>query len=144
MLFREQKFYVLYDGHDHKDGVFTTYRDTDEEPGIYPYIRNYGEAVHKSFLTLEAAQNHHREAKETGVIGLLKRDAEVDDVYIVTKGIEPGVYTRRGLMMKNGLGYRGGEVQFSSGKASDARRVFSQWEAAGHVRQLSIHRPFAQ
>ncbi|KAE9387647.1 hypothetical protein BT96DRAFT_790140, partial [Gymnopus androsaceus JB14] len=96
-------------------------------------------AVFKSFATLEEAQNHHREAKETGVLELLKREVEPSDIYIVTKGIAPGVFERRGRMMKNGLGFRGGEVQFSQGKASDAKQVFLQWEAQGYVRTLSIH-----
>ncbi|KAE9387292.1 hypothetical protein BT96DRAFT_777186, partial [Gymnopus androsaceus JB14] len=96
-------------------------------------------AIFKSFATLEEAQNHHQEAKETGILELLKREVEPSNIYIVTKGIAPGVFERQGCMMKNGLGFCGGEVQFLQGKALDAKQVFLQWEAQGHVRTLSIH-----
>lgn len=87
--------YVLYDGHDHVDGVFTAYHTTEDEEGLDQHVRGYGPAVFKGFSNLETAQNHYREAKSTGVIQLLKQSIQEDDVYIVVKGVKPGVYLRR-------------------------------------------------
>ncbi|KAE9403704.1 hypothetical protein BT96DRAFT_814734, partial [Gymnopus androsaceus JB14] len=97
-------------------------------------VCNYREAVFKGFGTLAAAQNHHAEAIATGVIALLKRDPEAGDIYIIIKGVKPGVYKCHGLLMKDGLGWRGGEAMYSSGTASQAKAVFRQWEQDGHVR----------
>lgn len=91
----EAKYYVVYDGHDHVDGVYTTWHDTPELVGAAGLVKGYPNSMFKAFSSLEVAENHYQEAKNTGVIDILKRDPQPNDVYIVTKGAKPGVYEKR-------------------------------------------------
>lgn len=91
----EQRFYVLYDGHDHADGVFTSYKTTADVPGIDQYVKGYDNAVWKTFGTLEAAQRHYDEAKNTGILDVLKAEMKPNILFIVIQGAKPGVYLRR-------------------------------------------------
>lgn len=89
------KWYVVYDGHDHADGVYESWDDTPDAAGAAGIVRGYRNAVFKSFSSLEAAKNHHREAQETGVIEVLQQEVECNKIYTVTKGVKPGVYKKR-------------------------------------------------
>ncbi|KAE9390552.1 hypothetical protein BT96DRAFT_782189, partial [Gymnopus androsaceus JB14] len=99
-------------------------------------IRNYNNALHKSFPNLEQAELHYQEAKNTGVINMLKHDVQADDVYVVLQGVKPGVYICRGLMMSDGLGWWGGVVMALNGTASQACAMFNHWKMQGKVRYL--------
>ena len=90
--------YVLFDGHDHHDGVFESYHTTTEREGIDHYIKGYPHACHKSFGSLARAQQHYQEVKSSGVLNILKQDVQPDDVYVVLQGVKPGVYIRRSVL----------------------------------------------
>ncbi|KAE9391194.1 hypothetical protein BT96DRAFT_945547 [Gymnopus androsaceus JB14] len=110
----EKMFYMLFDGIDHSHGVFTTYRTDSEAPGIEEHVKGYKDAVFKGFHCCIAMLDQKQ-------------------IYIVIQGVKPGVYCRRGLLMKEGLLWRGSVAMSAVGTAAQGHVVFNQWQNDGKV-----------
>ncbi|KAE9394212.1 hypothetical protein BT96DRAFT_998685 [Gymnopus androsaceus JB14] len=135
----EKMFYVLFNGIDHSHGVFTTYRTNSKAPGIEEHIKGHKNAVFKGFHTFDIAQNHYQEAEDTGILELLHYNAGPETLYIMIQGVKPGV----GLLMKEGLLWRGGIAMSAVGTAAQGHAVFNWWQNNGKVRYLLPRCPFA-
>uniref|UniRef100_A0A0W0F774 Uncharacterized protein n=1 Tax=Moniliophthora roreri TaxID=221103 RepID=A0A0W0F774_MONRR len=57
-------------------------------------------------------------------------------LYILTRGIAPGVYTSKSQLIRDGLQFRGGTVTVYKGSHAEARCIFDDWKAHGKVKLL--------
>ncbi|KAE9391453.1 hypothetical protein BT96DRAFT_945352 [Gymnopus androsaceus JB14] len=130
---KETKVYILFDGIDHFHGVFTSYRTTFKTPGIEEHVKGYNNTVFKAFCMLEIVEKCYQEAKDTGMLDVLHHKTEWETVYVVIQGVKPGMYIRWGLLIKEGLDWRGRVVMFAIGSASQGRAAFNQWKNTGKV-----------
>ncbi|KAL0059331.1 hypothetical protein AAF712_013937 [Marasmius tenuissimus] len=128
--------YVVYHGANNKHGVFFSWgpRQDQNVPYAAAIASGIDDAVFKGFRDTNMAQRYYQEALDTGVIDILNTARlSSEECYIVTRGVQPGVYFQRGYMMKYGLQWRGGEVTVMVGTPAAAKELFRTWERQGLV-----------
>ncbi|KAF9045859.1 hypothetical protein BDP27DRAFT_1243810, partial [Rhodocollybia butyracea] len=89
----------------------------------------------KGFPNFDAAKDHYQECLMTGVLEILKEDEATDMFYIVRQGFEPGVYTKRHMLME-GLNYCGGDVRRFCGTLLEAHAAFNLLQSQGLIKRL--------
>ncbi|KAK1218401.1 hypothetical protein PQX77_018924 [Marasmius sp. AFHP31] len=131
--------YVVYHGSNNRHGVFFSWgpRHNQNVPYAAAITSGIDDAVYKGFRDTDMAQRYYQEALDTGVIDILNTARlSSEECYIVTKGVQPGVYFQRGSMMKYGLQWRGGEVTVMVGTPAAAKELFRRWEYQGLVEMV--------
>ncbi|KAJ3717367.1 hypothetical protein C8R42DRAFT_644622 [Lentinula raphanica] len=134
-------WYVLYHGRDGAQGVFNSL-DEAQQDGVTlrALTQFYKHCIYKKFETRALAEKIHAELAKSGVLNLLRPQPVKDEVFIVLKGVCPGVYTKRLDLLVRGLAWRGGEVMGTTGARRDALKVFEEWEAEGRTEVLAAQR----
>ncbi|KAK7022819.1 hypothetical protein VNI00_016946 [Paramarasmius palmivorus] len=118
-------------------------------PGVYRYLYmiapedRVSGGLFKGFTSYEEAQNVYQHAYQSGVIGALNddpMDGGSPNVYVVTQGIRPAVYSSGHSALRDGLGWSGGalyifhdrrKAETFYSRESTARRTQS-WAQVNH------------
>ncbi|KAJ4489752.1 hypothetical protein C8J55DRAFT_410293, partial [Lentinula edodes] len=79
----------------------------------------YNHRIFKKFNDYSTAKMYYEELVEYKVLDMLQPAPEKDEVFIVIRGVRPGVYVKR-CVACGGLAWRGGEVMVAVGSKSDA------------------------
>ncbi|KAF9067371.1 hypothetical protein BDP27DRAFT_1191049, partial [Rhodocollybia butyracea] len=64
----------------------------------------------KKFDDFRTAKMYYNEVCNTGILNLLKPVPCRDEIFIVIRGVNPGIYKKRYELLNKGLGWRGGYV----------------------------------
>ncbi|KAK7041697.1 hypothetical protein VNI00_008986 [Paramarasmius palmivorus] len=130
--------YIVYYGVNRSYGYFdrwpTLERQGDRDIlGASILCDNRKGTVKRSFHDGVWARKCYVECLQYNIFHMLGQDIGTRVFYIVVKGVEPGVYTSRMGLVKDGLNWHAGVVYRLLGDRADAERLFRLFDAAGHV-----------
>lgn len=91
----EDNWYIVYHGRHGIQGLFTQWKGTEDALGPKDICQGYEYRLFRKFGDHEKAQMYWDEVNDTGVLELLREEPSNKDVFIVIKGVTPGVYTSR-------------------------------------------------
>ncbi|KAE9388001.1 hypothetical protein BT96DRAFT_836880 [Gymnopus androsaceus JB14] len=66
-----------------------------DEQGARGILQGYHHCLFKNFSDYATAQMSYNKMEQSGVLELVKSDPQHEEVFIVTKGTQPGVYSKR-------------------------------------------------
>ncbi|KAJ3755174.1 hypothetical protein EV360DRAFT_86151 [Lentinula raphanica] len=131
-------WYILYHGRDGAQGIFNSFDEVQKDgPSLRSLTQFYKHCIYKKFQSRAQAEMIYAELVESKVLNLLKPQPVKNEIFIVLKGVCPGVYTKRLDLLVRGLAWCGGEVMGSNGARKDALKVFEEWEAEGKTGVLA-------
>ncbi|KAL0569760.1 hypothetical protein V5O48_012203 [Marasmius crinis-equi] len=140
-----QKFvaYVVYVGNGGAHGVFKYWHKNKKYPTVpagSPFVEGYADALWKGIRNEERAREYYEECRDWQVFDRIQeflRGKYAGKVmyFIVTKGLQPGVYNNVKDLVETGLGYRGGQVYTFQGSRPEASTQFTAFYGKGEVEQ---------
>ncbi|ESK82633.1 hypothetical protein Moror_11216 [Moniliophthora roreri MCA 2997] len=133
--------YIIYVGPDNEHCLFTSWRTISERgvEGVEAWIAGVKNTYYKGFTLSKHAHQYYQECIDEGVFNalqviLVNKDKSL--LYILTRGIAPGVYTSKSQLIRDGLQFHGGTVTVYEGSHAKARCIFDDWKAHGEVELL--------
>ncbi|KAE9391996.1 hypothetical protein BT96DRAFT_1058816 [Gymnopus androsaceus JB14] len=136
-----RSFYIVYHGRDGGQGLFDSWKGREGHDGPDSLCDGYEHRLNRKFSSLKQAQTFYQECLDSGVLDLLRGPPTESEVFIIVKGGEPGVYTKRLTLLIDGLAWRGGVVMVGTGTRRQAEVQFRQWQTAGQTEVLCANGP---
>lgn len=90
-----EAYYVVYHGRGGEQGIYDSWDDTSDGPGARGIVQFYKHRLFKKFANRAEAQMFYDEVEQSGVLDLLQAEPTLTEMFIVTKGVQPGVYSNR-------------------------------------------------
>ncbi|KAJ3871439.1 hypothetical protein F5051DRAFT_446188 [Lentinula edodes] len=123
-------WYILYHGCDGAQGLFDSYDERRSgKQSLRDLTQFYNHCIFKKFNDYPTAKMYYEEHVESKVLNMLQPAPEKDEVFIVIRGVRPGIYVKRITLLVGGLAWWGGEVMVAVGSKSDVLKVFAQWDS---------------
>lgn len=88
-------YYVVYHGRGGMQGVFENWKSPPDSYGPDCLCDGYEHRISKKFNDGQRARMYYDECDESGVLNVLQDPPSPDELLIVIKGAQPGVYTKR-------------------------------------------------
>ncbi|KAK7022733.1 hypothetical protein VNI00_017009 [Paramarasmius palmivorus] len=129
--------YIVYSGPNRDHRMFYAWRTIIDKglDGAKDWMMGNPDTLYKGFPTKALAHRYYQECEEDGVFDALKVISRNRRqlLYIVTRGVVPGVYDSRFELMRDGLQWKGGEVTVFEGNKQDADSLFQMWKEQGRL-----------
>lgn len=90
-----ETWYIVYHGRNGTQGLFNSWKGGEDSVGPKDLCQGYEHRLFRKFDDQQKAEMYWEELNESGVLDLLRDVPQRDEVFIVIKRVEPGVYTNR-------------------------------------------------
>ncbi|KAK7015550.1 hypothetical protein VNI00_019084 [Paramarasmius palmivorus] len=132
----KKSVYVVYIGQGGSHGVYKDY-----QTAMTVARQDDKNRLIKKFPDAKLAKKCYDDCVRWGVLDLLAEPWAANELFIVVKGANPGVYSGRGRLLKVGLRWRGGYVVRVLGTEPEAKLFYETYVAGGETEPLASFVP---